>query len=111
MLPDVERLRALQRTGEIRGRTLPRAALLSRVKEHMIEETPRSVLRGQTIWLRAMGLVPPAYDVEAGLFSLLGAELAGYYEPKDKTMYLAGDLGEKGDKSTLFHELVHALQD
>jgi hypothetical protein len=39
------------------------------------------------------------------------AELAGYYEPLDKTMYLASDLGGPEQQATLAHELVHALQD
>jgi hypothetical protein len=41
----------------------------------------------------------------------MSAELAGYYEPKEKTMYLAADLDGPERSATLAHELVHALQD
>ncbi len=61
--------------------------------------------------LVAFGLLPPAYDYEKGVFDLLEAQLAGYYEPADRTMYLAADLGAEDAEATLAHELVHALQD
>ena len=35
----------------------------------------------------------------------------GFYEPDDKTMYLAADLSDAERDETLAHELVHALQD
>jgi hypothetical protein len=41
----------------------------------------------------------------------MSAELAGYYDPADETMYLASDLPKAEREATLSHELVHALQD
>ena len=55
--------------------------------------------------------MPPDYDYEAGTFRLLEAQLAGFYEPHDKTMYLAADSADRAADATLAHELVHALQD
>ena len=45
------------------------------------------------------------------LVKLLGAQLAGFYDPDEDRMYLAADLGEAERLATLAHELVHALQD
>jgi hypothetical protein len=42
---------------------------------------------------------------------LYGVQLAGFYDPDKKRMVLASDLGEDEQALTLYHELVHALQD
>jgi hypothetical protein len=55
--------------------------------------------------------VPPGFDYEEGTFQLLEAQLAGFYEYRDKKMYLASDLDGAAADHTLAHELVHALQD
>jgi hypothetical protein len=45
------------------------------------------------------------------MMKLLEAQLEGFYEPKNGTMYLAADLRGEQAQATLAHELVHALQD
>ena len=45
------------------------------------------------------------------MMKLLEAQLEGFYEPKNGTMYLASDLKGPQAQATLAHELVHALQD
>jgi hypothetical protein len=47
----------------------------------------------------------------AGTMALLQGQIAGFYEPADRTMYLVDDLDEREAEETLAHELVHALQD
>jgi hypothetical protein len=90
---------------------LGRSALIQMVRTHVDREVPEDVIRNQGEFLVALGLVAPDYDYEGGTFGLLEAQLAGFYEPHDKTMYLAADLPDKAAEATLAHELVHALQD
>jgi hypothetical protein len=110
-LGKVESFRKLRAKHAVPSRTMDRAPLIAQVEAHSKDETPPDAVRGQGELLVAFGLVPPMYDVEKGVFKLLEQQLAGYYEPADKTMYLAADLGEDDAEATLAHELVHALQD
>jgi hypothetical protein len=45
------------------------------------------------------------------MLKLLEAQLEGFYEPKNGTMYLASELKGTQAQATHAHELVHALQD
>lgn len=111
MLQRVTRARRLASRGAVRSRVLERKSLIEQVKKRVETDVPADVVRAQGEVLVALGLIPPDYDYEAGVYELLEAQLAGYYEPSDKTMYLAGDLEGEDADATLAHELVHALQD
>jgi hypothetical protein len=107
----VAAVRELAAKASVEARVLDRDALLKRVRDHVEREVPADVLVNQGEFLIGFGWVPPAYDVEEGMYALLGAQLAGFYEPSDKFMYLAADLAPSAADATLAHELVHALQD
>ena len=111
MLQRVAAFRHLAPRSSVESSVLPRAELLARVREHVRRQIPREVIESQGEFLIGLGLVPPDFDYEAGTLGLLEGELAGFYEPSDKTMYLAADLPEPVADATLAHELVHALQD
>jgi hypothetical protein len=110
-LARVAATRELPATSSVQSSVLDRAALLRKVRDHVAREVPGNVLRNQGELLIAFGWVPPDFDYEEGAFRLLEAQLAGFYEPSDKRMYLAADLDEAAADATLAHELVHALQD
>jgi hypothetical protein len=110
-LSRVAAVRQLEPRAPVEARELDRAELIASVREHVAREVPRDVIRNQGELLVGFGLVPPDFDYEEGAFRLLEAQLAGFYEPHDKKMYLASDLPERAADATLAHELVHALQD
>ena len=93
------------------GRHLGRDELLVQLKKKMYEEVPEKVVHLQGEQYRALELVPIDYDFESGLLKLLQSQIAGYYDPDDKMMYLLDDLGDSLRDVTLNHELIHALQD
>jgi len=111
MLKKVSAVRGLEAKKEVPGRTLTRERLLARVKEHVAREVPPEAIRNEGLALQLLGFIPMAFDYQTEMFSLLEAQLAGYYEPADRTMYMAADLDEDTAQATLAHELVHALQD
>jgi hypothetical protein len=90
---------------------LSRADLLAVVQTHVEREVPRDVVRNQGELFVGLGLVPATFDYEPSMMRLLEAQLAGFYDPDDQTMYMASDLTEAAAEATLAHELVHALQD
>jgi hypothetical protein len=111
MLKKVVVARGLQTKAAVPGQVLPRKELLDRVRAHVAREVPKEAIRQEGLILQLLGFVPPQFDYEKETFALLEAQLAGFYEPSDKTMYMAGDLDDDNASATLAHELVHALQD
>jgi GNAT superfamily N-acetyltransferase len=110
-LKKVSDARGLAATRGVPGVTLSREALIARVKAHVAREIPPVAIRQEGLVLQLLGFVPLDFDYEAETFKLLEAQLAGFYEPSDGTMYMAADLDDDNADATLAHELVHALQD
>jgi hypothetical protein len=111
MLRRVEAARGLESKHPVPGVVLDRKALLARVKQHLATELPIEAIHNEGLALALFGFIPTAFDYEGAEYNLLEDQLAGYYEPEDGTMYMAGDLAEPEAEATLAHELVHALQD
>ncbi len=110
-LARVARLRQLAATGPVHGEVVSRDEMIRLVKQQLHQEVPAEVLAAQTEELYALGTVPAGFDFEKSLLSLMTAQLAGFYDPKSKTMVLGDDLHGAERAATLDHELVHALQD
>jgi hypothetical protein len=110
-LVETSRTRELPATAPVRGVSLSRAEMTEHVRAAIERELPARVLEAEGEVLVAFGAAPPGFDYMKAIVALMSAELAGYYEPTEKTMYLAADLGSAERAATLSHELVHALQD
>ncbi|HUN90315.1 MAG TPA: hypothetical protein VMU28_16055 [Terriglobales bacterium] len=61
--------------------------------------------------LKKFGLIPRDSSLEGILLELYTDAVAGYYDPKTKTVYLLDWLEPEAQKPVLAHELTHALQD
>ncbi len=110
-LSHVSRRRQLSAKGPVRGKTISREKMLEHVRAQIRREIPERVVRAQNELLFALGAAPASFDFEVALLALMKSQLAGFYEPRDKTMYLLEDLVGAEREATLAHELVHALQD
>jgi hypothetical protein len=110
-LARVEGLRGLSARKQISGKYISRGELHRVLREHAAREIPPEALEREAVVLKLLGAIPTAYPFVEKQFEILGGEIAGLYEPSDKTMYLLRDLGPKEAEATLLHELVHALQD
>jgi hypothetical protein len=111
MLEKVGHVRGLVPKKSVPGVTLGRTALIARVKSHVDQEVPHEAIVHEGLVQQLLGFIPPRFDYEAATYALLQAQLAGFYEPADGTMYMAADLDDENAFATLAHELVHALQD
>ena len=111
MVKRVSDARGLAPLRPVPGVVLPREELLARVKSHVEREVPPEVIQHEGLQLQLFGFVPTTFDYLAETFELLKAQLAGFYEPADGTMYMAADLDGPNAEATLAHELDHALQD
>jgi hypothetical protein len=110
-LERVSKIRGLAATKAVPGVKLDRDQLVARVKEKALREYPPDALRREGQLLQLLGFAPTTFDYLGEMMKLLEAQLEGFYEPKNGTMYLAADLRGEQAKATLAHELVHALQD
>jgi hypothetical protein len=61
--------------------------------------------------LKKFGLIPRDSSLEGTLLALYTESVAGYYDPKTKTVNLLDWLDPESQKPVLAHELTHALQD
>ena len=65
----------------------------------------------QEATLRAFGLISKGFNLEDFLVSFYTEQLAGFYDPETKTMYIADWIPADMQEMVLSHELTHALQD
>jgi hypothetical protein len=110
-LREASNTRELPALSPVRGVALSRPEMAQHVKATIEREVPEAAVSDEGEMLVALGVAPPGFDYMKATVSLMSAELAGYYEPTEKTMYLASDLDPGERAATLAHELVHALQD
>jgi hypothetical protein len=81
------------------------------VTNHTSEDEDAKRLRRSELVLKKFGLLPRDFDLGKFLVVLLKEQVAGYYDPKTKTVNLLDWLGAEQQKPVLAHELTHALQD
>lgn len=110
-LAKVSDMRGIVATRAVPGVKLEREQLVARVKDKALREYPPEALRREGLLLQIVGFAPAGFDYLGEMLKLLEAQLEGFYEPKNGTMYLAADLKGPQAQATLAHELVHALQD
>jgi hypothetical protein len=81
------------------------------VAKHTSEDEDAKRLRRSELVLKKFGLLPRDFDLSKFLVALLKEQVAGYYDPKTKTVNLLNWVGPEQQKPVLAHELTHALQD
>lgn len=111
VLAQVSALRSLAVGGPVRAKVIDRTQMLEQVKRQVRAQVPPDAIRGESDFLVAFGFVPADYDYEAEVYRLIQSQIAGYYDPDAKIMFLMADLSDEEADVTLAHELVHALQD
>jgi len=111
MLKKLAVVRGLKPKKPVPGVELGRKDLIAKIRTKVEREIPPEAIRREGDVMKLHGFLPPEMDYLDETMKLLEAQLAGFYEPNDGTMYIAGDMDEMNSTATLAHELVHALQD
>ncbi|HJU89539.1 MAG TPA: hypothetical protein VJ672_09110, partial [Gemmatimonadaceae bacterium] len=68
-------------------------------------------VKQQEILLRRLGLIPDSLKLGEFLVELYTEQVAGYYDPATKKLYIVKGTSPEFVSFTVSHELVHALQD
>ncbi len=89
------------------SRQQARAALL----EVLRRDYPGDLLERLSEALAAVGLVAPGTDLRAEAQALYGANVSGFYDPRQRRLYLLSDQPLAAQTLVVAHELAHAVQD
>src|SRR5262245_7446076 len=130
ILPD---LRGLKFEHSVEPRFMERSDLQAHMQMLFREDTSDEELELTDASLKIFGFVPPSFKTEETVLNLYSEEVAGFYDPKRKQIFLIKEpekpqkaqkpgliarlLGAKSgfdkdeQKSTLSHEMAHALAD
>ncbi len=110
-LARVARARQLAALGPVTSHVIPRRELADRMRREVLSDLDPALLEGGSESLFLLGAASADLDYEKSILELLGSQLAGFYDPREKALFWLDDLGQAGEEATLWHELVHALQD
>lgn len=77
------------------------------------EDNPPDYIAANERLYKAFGLLPEDQSLKQLYLDLIDSQVAGFYRPDDKTLYVVSRTGSIGgaDKITFAHEYDHALQD
>ncbi|MGA9392902.1 MAG: hypothetical protein WBV69_20905, partial [Candidatus Sulfotelmatobacter sp.] len=94
----------------VKRRLTSRDEVEAYLTKHMKDSDVKRLQRSELV-LKKFGLLPRDFDLEKLLVSLLREQVAGYYDPKTKTVNLLDWVPMEEQEPVMAHELTHALQD
>ncbi len=94
----------------IKRKLTSRDEVVSFLTKHLNDEDTKRLRRSELV-LKKFGLLPRDFNLETFLVALLREEVAGYYDPKTKTVNLLDWVPMEEQEPVMAHELTHALQD
>ena len=95
---------------DVKRKLTSRDEVESYLTKHLNDEDTQRLRRSELV-LKKFGLLPRNFDLETFLVALLKEEVAGYYDPKTKTVNLLDWVPIEEQEPVMAHELTHALQD
>jgi hypothetical protein len=95
---------------KVKRRLTSRDEVVAYLTKHMKDEDVKKMQRSELV-LKKFGLLPREFDLEKLLVALLREQIAGYYDPKTKTVNLLDWVPMEEQEPVMAHELTHALQD
>lgn len=107
----VAALRGLPQTTPVARGVLSRAEIGAKLRERIAKDYSPQEVQVESAVLKRMGLLPADADYEKLLFDLLTEQVAGFYDPYKKTLYIADWLPLDMQRPALAHEIEHTLQD
>ena len=81
------------------------------LEERMKDDKDTEKLERSETSLKKFRLLPKDFNLRPFLVTLLKEQVAGYYDPKTKTVNLLDWVAAEEQKPVMAHELTHALQD
>ncbi len=95
----------------VKRQLVSREQMQAYILKHMEEDKDTQRLQRSAASLKKFGLVPRDFDLRKFILDVLTDQVAGYYDPKTKTVNLLDWVAPEAQRPVLAHELTHALQD
>src|SRR5579864_4556520 len=95
---------------EVKRKLTSREEVESYLTSHLNDEDTQRLRRSELV-LKKFGLLPRDFNLQTFLVALLKEEVAGYYDPKTRTVNLLDWVPMEEQEPVMAHELTHALQD
>ncbi len=108
----VQQLRDLKASQPVDPRLMDPSGLQAYIDRNLAE-VPAAEIEASDALLKALGLMPQTADLGATFKELFTTQVAGFYDPETKELYVVSKQGGLGplEKVTFAHEYTHALQD
>lgn len=110
----VSRLRGLKQKTRIKRGVMQKDEIRKRLIERVDDEYSPEEIRAEELAMKRLGLLPADADYKKLVIDLLTEQIAGFYDPVERQLYIAGwqQTGvEMFDDILMAHEIDHALQD
>ena len=110
----VEEVRKLKFQSDVDVTFMSPERLAKRAARLFLEDYPAKTARIEQNLLIALGAIPAGTDLRATVKDLLESQVAGFYVPSDKTLFVPGRPNKPLtaiEKTVIAHELEHALAD
>lgn len=111
LMPRIEKLTGMTFKAPPKVATRSAEEVKEFLAQQFAESRAATELEGQEQAYKLLDLIPQEINVKRLYLELLAEQVAGYYDPKAKTLYVVDGASPEIVGITLTHELVHALQD
>jgi hypothetical protein len=111
LVREVANLRGLPPKTTIARGVLSREQIVEKQRARIAKHLTPEDIRREAGVLKRMGLLPPDMNYEKTVFELFADQVAGFYDPPTRTLYIADWLPVHMQRPALAHEIQHALQD
>lgn len=111
VLAVVVKLRELEAKTSIEKQIKSRDEIKAYLTEKMRQEYPPEEIALEERALVKLGVIPKGLNLQGFMLELLTEQVAGFYDPRAKLLYIADWIPLEGQKPVMAHELLHALQD
>jgi hypothetical protein len=106
----VATLRGLALKNKVQSGVMNKAQIRERILKLLHQEYTDAELDAEALALKRFGLISETSDYVAIMVKLLQDQIAGFYDPGEKKLFIAGWQAAGGDM-LMAHEIDHALQD
>lgn len=96
---------------EVKRKLADRKEVEAYLEKGMKDDKDAKRLERSSVVLKKFGLLPRDFELGPFLVAMLREQVAGYYDPKKKTVNILNWIDAEQQKPVLAHELTHALQD
>ncbi len=108
---EIEQARGLNFRGPVSCRYLKPAEIVKELKSEIFKKNTPEELQNEELLYKLIGGIPTDYNYVEGLLSGYRETIKGFYHIEDDYFALSESGLNESKRSSIYHELVHALQD